>query len=251
MKYSFKICVPFWVDIEDIQASTRVRNVLFIQEQIRRLTTFLKSKGNDVTFDIYDFSPEPVIPGAIHKPFPLGSFRKAEKWNLILSETHTDYFIGLDSDMFIHQSDFESFHELIQVNDKKQVMLFNTRCIQDHDVDKVDWDGGDVDNLLALQMHLYCSMGHTGTFGGLWVCPLHLIKNVGGFNENIKYRGDEDGELFTRITNPKDNDWLIENVKVNRILDIIPIHLPHIYRFFDPNYQSPNSHHGDWTPTPI
>jgi hypothetical protein len=245
MNYSFKICIPFWVDIADVKASTRVRNVAFIKEEVEGLVTYLQQRGVNITSEVYDFSPEPVISGATHKSFPLREFRKSEKWNFILKQTHSDYFIGLDSDMFIHPVDYEVFHQLLQVTDNKQIFVFNTKCVRDEDVNKVDWVGHNTNNLLELNLHYYCSYGGTGSFGGLWICPTHLIKQAGGFNENLKYRGHEDGDLYTRITNSQHESM---QHSLNRIINLVPIHLPHVYHFYDPLYQSPNSFEGDWEP---
>jgi hypothetical protein len=244
MNYTFKISVPFWTDIDNIEKSTRVRNVQFVAVELQKLVTYLRGRGIDIDFTIYDFSPEPVIEGAVHKSFPLGAFRKSEKWNFILEQTNTDYFIGLDSDMFIHEEDYEKFYNLLCVPNNEHMMLFNTRCVQDWDTDKVDWKGHDTSNLPGLNLHMYCSYGHVGSFGGLWICPTHFLKEAGGFNENIKFRGDEDGEMYTRIIRTN-----IEREKyVKRILDIIPIHLPHVYHMGDPLYQNKNEHNGEWQP---
>jgi hypothetical protein len=247
MGLSFKIVVPFWID-DVVSGSTRLRNVVFIHEELKKLVAYLTENGVDISVEIYDFSPVSVYSGATHNSFPLGEFRKSEKWNYIIEKCQADYFIGLDSDMFIHPEDYKSFHSLLQMEDLKQICLFNTRCVQDWDVDQVDWEGHDVANLPKLNLHYYCTIGHTGSFGGLWICPTHVLKKAGGFNENIKFRGDEDGELLTRVLQLENNDWQIHNINLRKISHIVPIHLPHVYHFGNPLYQSKNNHGGEWSP---
>lgn len=243
---TFKICIPFWIDIDDADSSTRLRNVKFVDYELTKMMSYLQQKGLNITYTIYDFSPENVLPGATHQSFPLAEFRKSEKWNFIINDTRSDMIIGLDSDMFIHEADYDPFYDKMINAGPDDIFLFNCRCIWDADVNKVDWVGHDTSNMINMNMHKYMSEGHTGSFGGLWVCPTKFLKNIGGFNENLRWRGHEDGEILTRITKE-----FKEKVRLNRVHEFIPIHLPHAYHFSDERYHNPERNQlngGNWEP---
>lgn len=245
---TFKICVPFWLDIADSENSTRLRNVRFGDFELKKMTSYLREKGIDISYEIFDFSPSPVF--GTHIPgFGLGEFRKSEKWNQIIDRTFSDIFIGIDSDMFIHEVDYEAFAETLLKCTSNDIFLHNCKCIWDADLGKIDWDGHDTSCLVGLNMHHYQSIGNTCSFGGLWVCPTKFLKDIGGFNENLKYRGHEDGEILTRILREFRGVAIL-----NKISTYVPIHLPHIYHFADSRYHNPENNKlngGDWQPRTV
>lgn len=229
MKLKFQINIPYWID-KDCDKSTRLRNVRFVARETMHLCYFLRLSGIDIDYQVWDFSPVQTYEGAIHVPgYQLGEFRKSEKWNEIIRRTNADIFVGLDSDVFIHESDYEKFLDLLC--EDFQIYLFNAACIHESLVDKIDWSGLDNSHLIDLPKHLYQTPPNVCSFGGLWICPTQVLKDVGMFCEYHKVRGDEDGTILSNIYKTH------KDLKIRKVAyEFYPIHLPHEYDFSNPLY---------------
>ena len=98
--YSLSINMKFWDDGQP--ESTRIRNVKFSWEKLKKFTSFLIKNGIDAKCTLYDFSPEQIILDSNHIPYPIGVYKKAEKTNIILKEQKEyDFFMMVDCDAFL------------------------------------------------------------------------------------------------------------------------------------------------------
>ena len=106
--FSLSLNMKFWDDGQP--DSTRIRNVNYSWDQLKKLTKFLKDNGLIADCFLYDFSPSKIIDESIHIPYSLGEYKKAEKTNIILKErTNYDFFMMVDCDAFFNEDDYSNF----------------------------------------------------------------------------------------------------------------------------------------------
>ena len=75
------LTVKFWDDGQE--NSTRIRNIQYTWPRLKHLTSFLRAHSIDCDCKLYDFSPTKLLEEAIHIPYELGEYKKAEKTNRI------------------------------------------------------------------------------------------------------------------------------------------------------------------------
>lgn len=231
---SISINMKFWDDGQP--NSTRIRNVKFCWDELKRVTNFLKGKEIIVDCFLYDFSPSRIIDDSIHIPYPIGTYKKAEKTNLILKERKTyDYFMMMDCDAFFYDEDYDNLLNLINNLQKGDVITFDLAKLNDN-VDSylvndkfiksmADWSYAYSGNRENGPLHQYL-----GGLGGVYISDTKLLIDLGGFDEKYIGWGGEDGDMLGRI-------WASEIT--HRIIptkNFAPYHLPHYYDWSNKNY---------------
>jgi hypothetical protein len=223
----FLLVMKFWTD--GVENSTRIRNIEFTLPKMVALSKFLQENGVDCNSVVYDFSPSKLIEGSIHRPYPLGEYKKAEKTNLIIWENPSyDYLFMFDCDAFFVESDFIKILDKIKNLTKRKILTFDLAKLGDQTVKKIEsgeefsffdeeWSfaySGDKKN-----GPLHQGMG--GGLGGVYICDLDLIRENNGFDEKYVGWGGEDGDMMGRIMySGKEYSHLAQR-------DVFPFHLPH------------------------
>ena len=232
--YSLSLNMKFWDDGQP--NSTRIRNVKFAWEELKKLTDFLNRNGINAVCNLYDFSEKRIISESKHISYPLGEYKKAEKTNIILKEqSHLDFFMMVDCDAFFHYDDFSKFLELIKSLEKGDVITFDLAKLEDNVSnylinnkfypEKANWSyaySGDRENGPL--------SSHVGGLGGVYICDTKLLIDLGGFDEKYTGWGGEDGDMLGRI-------WYSEIPhKFRPTKNFAPYHLPHYYDWGNPLY---------------
>lgn len=227
--------MKFWTDGQE--NSTRVRNVSYTWEKLKILKNFLLEKNIDCVAHLYDFSPEKILEESIHIPFELGSYMKSSKTNKIIeSNLDCDFMFMFDCDAFFLEDDFNYLCELIKNLESGDFVTFDLAKLEEDDtvsvikndfVDKnFNWSyaySGNKNN-----GPLCC--GHRGGLGGVYICDLNLLRDLGGFNEKYVGWGGEDGDMIDRITS---SNKKYRQIPINKI---VPFHLSHFYDWSSEKY---------------
>lgn len=226
----------FWHDGKD--DSTRIKNVSYTWVELKKLVSFLNENKIDSVCNLYDFSPEKILEDAKWFPFPLSEFRKSEKLNIVLNDNEThDFFCLVDCDCFFSPSDY---HKILQ-----QIKTLQVGDIITYDLAKL---GGDrnkyiIDGVFHPEKtrwsYAYSGLMENGPLkssmgglGGVFICSTNLMLEVGGYDENFKTWGGEDGDLMNRIMIKKN----YRQIKPTK--DFAPFHLEHFTDWNNKKYKS-------------
>ena len=234
--YSLSLNMKFWDDNQS--NSSRIRNVNFSWQRLKDLTIFLKNNGVVCDSFLYDFSPDKIIHDAIHIPYPIGIYNKAEKTNIILNKQDNFNFIMMfDSDEFFDTEDYPLLLDIVKRLNPGDVVTFDaaklTNNLNKYINDgvfikhKADWSyaySGDKKN--GPLNH------HRGALGGVYISDVELLLSLGGFDEKYKGWGGEDGDMMNRILTSKINHNIISTK------NFAPFHLPHFSDWGHINYSN-------------
>lgn len=222
---TLSINMKFWDDGHP--DSTRIRNVKFSWGELKKFTSFLRESGIDVKCSLYDFSPEKIVDESIHISYSLGTYKKAEKTNIILKENKDyDFFMMVDCDAFFHYDDYQKFLEVFKDLKTGDVVTFDLAKLEDNvshyiiddtfTIENADWSyaySGNRDNGPL--------NGYIGGLGGVYLCDTNLLLELGGFDESYIGWGGEDGDMLSRIW----SSTIPHQFKPTR--NFAPFHLPH------------------------
>lgn len=209
-------CMTFWTDGKE--NSTRVRNVKLTWTYLKDMVNYLQEKNIPCSANMFDYSPEKIIKDAIHIPYPLGVYKRAEKLNNIIDQYADDEYISLiDCDVFIHKTQWNNLLELISNIQPNTAYFFNWAKIS-HTINFSSLDDISFDN----EYNLAFIRGCVGGFGAFSITPVGPIKEVGKYDTKFTTWGGEDGNLMDRYT--RCNKYLYKSIAEDFIL---PIHLPH------------------------
>jgi predicted glycosyltransferase involved in capsule biosynthesis len=226
--------MKFWDDGQ--KDSTRIRNVNFSWRELKRFASFLKKNGIDVDFNLYDFSPEKIIEDAIHIPYPLGVYKKAEKTNIILKEkSNFDFFMMMDCDAFFCKDDYDLFLNLYRELEIGDIVTFDLAKLNDS-LSEYIVDGEFIKEKADFS---YAYSGarengplahHIGGLGGVYLCDTKLLLELGGFDEKYTGWGGEDGDKLDKIWQSKTPH------RFKPTKNFAPFHLPHFSDWSNVNY---------------
>lgn len=208
-------CMVFWTDGHE--NSTRERNVKLTWPYLKDMTKWLTSQQVPATATLYDYSPEKIIEDAVHIPYPIGVYKRAEKLNNIINNLPTQDFVCLmDSDVFIDHLEWPSLKNLIQRLTPDVGFFFNFAKL-----DTIQ----SVTSLTDIPKHtpyqLAFIKGSQGGFGGFQLTSVKSIKEIGGFDLKFTTWGGEDGELMNKFCG---RGFIRVGIMEEELL---PRHLPH------------------------
>lgn len=232
--YSISLNMKFWDDGQP--DSTRIRNVKYTWEELKKFTTYLQNNGIKADCFLFDFSPEKIIEEATHIPYPLTVYKKAEKTNIILKQnSEYDFFMMWDCDAFFHEEDYPLFLELYKKMEPNYIITFDLAKLNDNvsdylidgvfHKDKADWSYAySGDRSFGPLRH------HSGGLGGVYICYTQILTDLGGFDEKYVGWGGEDGDMLGRIYEA----GFAHKLRPTR--HFAPFHLPHFYDWQNINY---------------
>ena len=237
--------MKYWWDGKD--NSTRLRNVNFCWAQLKILREFLHK--NDVTVDckMYDFSPTKNIKDAIHIPYPLGIYNRSEKINKILKLLSTDkyeYIVLLDADLFLDPHDYMTFKSVLTSINKESVAVFDLAKL--NDIDTVNIVNGTITDFKSLDFSYAWSgskakgplHNRLSGFGGMYIAPIDLLLQAGGYDEKFTGWGGEDGELLDRLVHgPRP---VLKRGNIHPVRNMAPYHLSHLRDYENKHYAKRN-----------
>jgi hypothetical protein len=208
--------MTFWTDGKE--NSTRVRNAKLTWAYLKDMVNYLQKTNIPCSAKIFDYSPEKIIEDAVHIPYPLGVYKRAEKLNAIIELYPNDDYISLiDCDVFIHKTQWYNLLELISNIQPNTAYFFNwakiSHTIKFSSLDDISFDD---------EYNLAFTQGYAGGFGAFSIAPIGPIKEIGKYDTKFTTWGGEDGNLVDRYT--RGNKYLYKNIAEGFIL---PIHLPH------------------------
>lgn len=235
---SFKINVDYWTALPEDERNTRLDNLRFVNNHLEKMVPFLQQNGINITYEIFDFSPEPQTDVKVtHIPFGnLGEFRSSEKYNIMIDRTSEDVFIGWDADVVIDDEDWDSFLQVFKnFTIDGYYNSFSLYCISDSERSNIDYITYSTTGLKNLSGHYYVGKENTMSMGGLFICPTQYLKMIDGFNPKFKYRGEHDGEIHDRLQ----KKLPVSDIR-SAVRSFHPIHLPHIYTLANPLYGTLN-----------
>lgn len=229
------LTMKFWTD--GLENSTRIRNVSYTWNKLKELNSYLLNNGVQSIAKLHDFSPKKILSESTHYPFELGSYMKSAKTNVIInSNLDYDFMFMFDCDAFFIEKDFLYLLEIIKSLQEGDIVTFDLAKLEEADTlyiiknDRVEesfnWSyaySGDKKN-----GPLCC--GYKGGLGGVYICDLHLLRNLGGFNEKYIGWGAEDSEMLDRVYSSKIK---YRHISVNKIA---PFHLSHVSDWSNEKY---------------
>lgn len=237
-KHAFVI--KFWWDGEN--DSTRLRNVNFTWPAMKKLQQTASERGVDCEAFVYDFSPEKKLDDAIHIPYPLSVYKRAEKINKIIHDLKSKQFDVLvlsDCDLFLHEQDHVKFIESIKQRQPGEVIFHDAAQLDSDTSNKIVDANGEFNPEEISYRFSYSGDKSNGPlksvpggFGGLYVCDLNTIIDGGGYDEGYVAWGGEDGNLLSRLIEKKILTW--GQIKSTR--DYFPYHLNHFRDHTNPLY---------------
>lgn len=226
--------MKFWDDGQP--DSTRIRNVNFSWNELKKLQSFLSVNGVVCSANLYDFSPEKLIDESIHIPYPLGVYKKAEKTNCILKQQReSSFFMMIDCDAFFYEKDYEKLLEILRKLNRGDIITFDLAKLHDRIneylidgtfiIENSDWSyaysGKRENGPLSQSM---------GGLGGVYICDTELLTSLGGFDNSYEGWGGEDGDMLNRIMISG------KEYKVKPTRNFAPFHLPHYTDWGNINY---------------
>lgn len=226
----FSINMKFWHDGQ--QDSTRIRNVRYCWPKMKSMVEYFKN-NTDYTYDcrLFDFSPTQVIDDAEFIPYPIGTYKKAEKTNIILNQYAGDsnYFMMIDCDAFFIDEDFDKLIEIFHKINSGDIFTFDLAKISNIEECYVDgiFDKNKCDWSYAYSGHKSKGPlnGYRGGLGGVYLIDSNLLRHVNGFDEQYVGWGGEDGECLKRICESN----IFSIIKPQNTF--APFHMPHFCDF--------------------
>lgn len=204
----------FWTDGKD--PSDRTRNAKFTSAQIRKLLKFLQLRGIDCSILEYDFSPDPVLPYAIHIPYKLGEYKRSEKINKVLKDVYTQWLAILDCDCFFLENEYENIAALLKNLKSGSAYTFDLKKLET--TQGLSFESNSINSELGPWKYAW---GHnrTGGFGGFFIVEKEVLEKIGGFDETYEVWGGEDGDALDRAQRLGIRNESIHNISV--------MHIPH------------------------
>lgn len=233
----FALVMKFWTD--GLENSDRVKNVNYTWKKLKELSEVLNSHGIKSTSFLYDFSPSKIIDDSIHISFPLGVYKKAEKTNIILNDI-TDYthLFMFDCDTFFDKRDYTGLINLLKLLKENNLVTFDLGKLDSPDSFSI-LNGAEFNKEMNYRFAYSgdkelgpLAHGLKGNLGGVYIAPIKLLDEIGGFNNKFVGWGEEDGEIMERIRT-KINPYDLISCR-----DFFPIHLSHFTDWSNPLYSN-------------
>lgn len=226
----------FWTD--GVPNSHRLRNINYVAPKMRELCNFMVNNDINCICKIYDFSPEKIINDSEHRPYGLGEYKKAEKTNLILKENSDfDYMFMFDSDEFFDEKDFTKIVDIFKNIKQGDIYTFDAAKLDSVSTLDIIENGYSSDKEYEYSFAYSgdkkngpLGLGHGGGLGGVFICDIKLILELGGFDEKYVGWGGEDGDMMSRII------YSGKKYQHNPVRNFAPFHLDHFSDWGNPKY---------------
>lgn len=218
----------FWSDNHPYKQ--RERNALFTFNKLKELSNYLTSHF-EVKCSAYDYSPEKILPEALHIPYPPTVYKRSEKINNLLKNSVSDLFSVIDSDCFIDPNCYSNLLSLLLKEDSASVCYTFDFCdLSSEDSHKVIYENADP-NGFPYNRRYPGRISTLGGLGGFFIVGNNVLSKHGGFNEKFIYWGGEDGEIYDKIN----QDLTVKKI-VTHIAEVKIYHLSHETNREDINY---------------
>lgn len=209
-----KINILFWGTDKD-----RLANTNLSWYELKKFTTYARSKGLDIEPFLFDFSEVNVLNDAIHIPYSNTSYKRSEKINKVI-DYHGEYdgfFSVMDSDIFIDEQDYDVLIYLLKNMKTNKFYVFKINDLITHK--GINF----LDNKIDYKVLEFNERQFEPDLGGLFFVESKCI---------IQNKFDE----FYTVWSCEDNDLSYRLQKIGKIkllLPIIPYHLPHTHALKD------------------
>jgi hypothetical protein len=206
-----RINILYW----DNKEKQRFDNTNLSWYYLNKFISYANDKGLDIKGFLFDLSEDKVLDDAIHIPFEKGSYKRSHKINKVIEYHGNDEYIFsvMDSDLIIAEKDYDSFIYLLQSMKDNCFYVFKLN-------DLLNTKGVDYENkIIDFKQLEYKNRKFNPDLGGLFFLDIKLLKEIGGFDEEIIVWSCEDNIAALK---------LLKNGYRKIILPITPYHLPHI-----------------------
>lgn len=214
-KKTLSLNLLFWTDF--YPNSSRERNVRYALRELKNLTNFL-SEYVDISLNIFDYSTRKFLEDGEHIPYPPAVYKRSEKINNILTQTFTNYFSIIDSDVFVCRQDYQKLGEIVSKASVESCITFDVIDLDEEKTEKIIYENADPLSFSSPSRF----PGVTGGLGAFFITSTENLRKHDGFNEKFTSWGGEDGEIYARIY--KDNS--IEKIRCTKD-NIRLFHLSH------------------------
>ena len=186
---------------------SRLDNALYTIKRNLDMVGYMRDRGIDVDYKIYDFSPIQELPNESYvefRPYPLGVYKRSEKINLILEDIkHYDHYMLLDCDILWDVDDYDALYKAFKHQSCDMVQVWDVGLINEVDTQRaidgesVVWKSVyDTFMLTGYDSPLDARIGY---MGGQYMASTDLIIRNGGYDESFTTWGDEDLNIYYRI----------------------------------------------------
>ena len=201
----------FWVSDDP----DRIRNILFTSVKNKEMVEYLKNKGLDIEYKLYDFSLIKFIPyeEVIHIPTDK-KFYKSWKINRVIEMSKDyDYIINIDADVFLMDDNYDYLCEILSNLNKSENKFYVSNLLDLINPNEINF-GKRIINKNNLKFY----ERYVNSLGPFYIVEVKKLFDIGGFDENFTVWGGEDDNMSER---------LITYGLVKETLKSKPIHLPH------------------------
>jgi hypothetical protein len=201
----------FWVSDD----SDRVRNILFTSVKNKEMVQYLKNKGLDIEYNLYDFSPTKFIPyeDVIHIPTDK-KFYKSWKINRVIEKCRDyDYIINIDADVFLLDDNYDYIYDILSNLNKTDNKFYVSNLLDLINPKEINFA-----KRIINKSNLKFYERYVNSLGPFYIVEVKKIFDIGGFDENFTVWGGEDDNMSER---------LVSYGLIKETLKSKPIHLPH------------------------
>jgi hypothetical protein len=195
----------------------RLRNINFTKQKIEELCSFINQRGIETTYTIFDFSMQKNIENSIHLPYNPLLYHRSKKVNMsikyLLTKQNPTIICQLDSDIFVDESYYENFYNLLLNVKTNEFYIAQVLDIDENSLNNFDF----INNKVNIQS-LNCKPRFITGLGAVFITTISNIIEIGGFDERFEIWGGEDDDLADR---------LLRNGKERKVCQFNYYHLPH------------------------
>jgi predicted glycosyltransferase involved in capsule biosynthesis len=200
---NLNIIIPYW----DMGCEFRKQNTIICWNEIKKLSSYLKEKGLNVSHYLFEFGKTNNFEDSIKINMELDYFEKSKKINICLNHSINDninYVAFIDSDCFFTPDQYDTIYNDITLLQENKYYTYNLIDINENQRNNIIKDNSIDYNILKNENKNYSWRHSTGlaTLGGFFIAPINELKKIGGFNENFLTWGGEDDEAHTRLNGP-------------------------------------------------
>lgn len=211
MSNNIIINIPFWYTSEE-----RLNNLKTCYKSIKDLQQYLLLNDLNVQVNVFEFSEEQRFEDSIFLPIEKEynksyKLNHALKWLCLNVKRSIDILSFIDSDCVIDVKDYPKVLEQFTNFDKSKYYCNNLTKL-----DKTEYF--DTEQLTLKPFYTFVNSGIINGLGGMWICDLDTLYEIGGFDERYTGWGLEDEDVGKRL--------YLKGLEFQQ-LDFKVYHLPH------------------------